>query len=133
MKIREALISNSSSTSFMVFHNVIDIYSLIEQYAVNNFPKNRYYIYGQEFGEGIDFFPMTKVMFRLIKDHISKNGEWKWSIRDVHLMKSSSLFSKQELANSILNVPEKFNIDIVDVDYHATQKIDDFKERYLNK
>ena len=132
MKIREQLVSNSSSTSFMVFHNPVDLYSLLEQYNARNFPEGRYYVHGQEFGEGTDFFPMTKAMFKIIKKDTGKIDEWKWDISDVHFMKSSSnQFLKQDLVASILNVPEKFNISIIDVDYNTTEKIEDFKEKYL--
>ena len=129
MKIRESLVSNSSSTSFMVFHNKVDVHYLLENHTIKNFPEDMYYLYGSYFGEGIDFFPITTEMFKLMKKNVERFEQK--DIYDVYAMKSSGEFSRQDLVGIANRIPEKFNIEIIDVDYHTTHDIKDFKERYL--
>ena len=131
MKIREALVSNSSSTSFMVFHNKTDIYYLNEKYSnEKDFPENKYYISGDGY-EGTDFFPITRKMFKLIKKNLDKFGYKE--IYDVYLKTPDSEFSKKDFTDMISAFPEKFCMEIINIDNYITEKIEDFKEKYLNK
>ena len=134
MKIRENLVSNSSSTSFIVFHNKVDICTLVEQYSARNFPEGRYYVYGNE-GEGTDFFPITTAMFKLIKKSAGNIADLKL-IYDVHLMRpaeyANGTFLKKDFMDMVGALPEKFCIENIDVDRCITEDVKDFKERYLN-
>lgn len=130
MKIREQFVSNSSSTSFIVFHNKTDTYYLNEKYSnEKDFPENKYYISGDG-NEGVDFFPITRKMFKLIKKNLDKFGYKE--IYDVYLKTPDSEFLKKDFSDMVNKLPEKFCMETINIDNYTTEDIKDFEERYYN-
>jgi len=134
MKIREGLVSNSSSTSFVVFHNKIGAYDLFYMYpSVKDFPENKYYFYGHE-DTGIDFFPITKEIFKLIGENLNQfDTATFYDVFLIESVESDKGFSKKSFVDMTTKFPEQFRMAIIDIDHYLTTKIKDFKQKYLNK
>jgi hypothetical protein len=71
MKTRNSLVSNSSSSSFVIIGNRVEISTLSEKHiASDNKAALMTYIIGQQLGEGDDVFPLLeKEQFQFVKDN----------------------------------------------------------------
>jgi len=128
MKIRSGFISNSSSSSFIVFGK--ELYSDVSIYSSEMkdiLRQGKLYASSWDYCvEGTDFFRITQVMFNLYYKCGAKGLQF---YKVDKLVGEKAKISKKE----ILEIEEdEFNIFTLKVSQHSTDSLEEFRKRYID-
>jgi hypothetical protein len=121
MKIRNGFVSNSSSSSFIVFGKSIQ-YSQITTELIGD---NKIYAMSYNYcGDGADFFPINQEMFDLFQKH---GGE-------LEFYEVEECFAEGGVLDKSKIKGDKIEVFAMDRDYHSVPDGDvaEFANRYLD-
>ena len=131
MKIRTNYVSNSSSSSFVVVCKEVGLFKDLNKLLLEK--DKTYFILGDWLDEGLDFIQFSRddSLCNFMKEHTNV------SCRDTTVYQLLDLSEDQvDLSRDLLKkiMPGDKVIAInVDIDYHSTENVSDFKERYLEE
>jgi hypothetical protein len=127
MKPRNGFVSNSSSSSFILFVTENTWSCPTEEYIKD---KN-FYAYNayREYNEGYDLFKFTPEMAKAVLDYeVDMSG---WIFYDVAYLSKTNVFEKDKMLEIIKKIKdEKFVIVNCDVSDHSIGNFEDFIDRY---
>ena len=124
MKIRTGFVSNSSSSSFVVFNREVDFDEITKEMI----KTSKAFAYGEDYcyGEGSDYFELDMEMFIFLQTHTDQEG---LKFFEVYKMVEDS----GEFSLADLNLPpdKKFVVESIAIGYHCCTELKDMKERYF--
>ena len=135
MKIRTDFVTNSSSSSFILIGNSVELGKI-------NITDGNYIAIGEYLGDGIDVIDLNQEIYDYILANemlIKLNSEdsdfefyrvYKTLNNDWNRNQKLTI---KELAEVIEDVNTPFEIREVDKDYHCSNNINDIKERYYKE
>ena len=127
MKARLGFVSNSSSSSFVIVGSKIEGFNLIQNYGKD------IYILGKPLDEGCDYFALTKEIYDFIKENQAKI-QLNWdniSFYKIMLEGEDITIKKDKLLKMLQQMPSEIDIYTFTVDYHPTESLEQFKDRYV--
>ena len=119
MKTRQGFVSNSSSSSFVIFGKDTDLWD------ITNPKEENIWVIGGILGEGWDVFPLTMEMLMELR-----NVEGKLNLVKAYKTMYSEIGDYCEVENDL---PPKFTVYALEKDQHSTYDIDLFIERYIKR
>ena len=126
MKIRQGFVSNSSSSSFVIFGEKI----LPENIISENIKNGNIYVQGRLLNDGYDFFKLTDSMFKDIDYYGLKDFFTFFKVNKVvNVNAVNNKINKKDI-----NFNENGNVFVYtfDVDYHSTENAEQLVEGYLD-
>jgi len=135
MKTRNGFVSNSSSSSYIVFaSNNIEL----EQIEKEDIDKGLVYCHGRDLGEGFDFFQVTLPIYKFLFD---RNIQYDNRISDMSFKKiyyhqdseTSGLFTKKMIMAILNDIPEdvSFSVESIETSYHSSSSVKEVRDRYF--
>ena len=135
MKTRNGFVSNSSSSSFIIFGNRLDAFHSVEDKDVKD---GTIYCQGNEHSEGVDFFKVTPEIFKFLKGKQCGNEEKMYglSFYKVYMtLNEQEGLSKGELREAMKDIPDSVTFNIMDIERsnHSSYSLADVRETYFGK
>ena len=121
MKTRNGFVSNSSSSSFVIFGDPTDIWD------IQNPEKENVWAIGGMQGEGWDVF---KIDDKILIELRSTENHCKLDL--IKAYKTVWLDGPGDCVSVDNDLPRKFNVFSVEKSHHSTNKFDIFMERYMS-
>lgn len=123
MKVRTGFVSNSSSSSFVIFGKTLS--NPEEVLMTLTMKRGDVLVIGDYLSEGQDVFPIDEVMFgAIMKDELFNKFQFVFCYKEVGAEGGAKI--KNDL-------PESFEVFPLEVDYHTTESLEDLENRYLER
>ena len=125
MKIRLGFVSNSSSSSFVIFGKRMEFDDVKEhKYKGSPFGLGHDYCY-----EGVDFFELDERMIMFLAGEVGEDIKDKLEFFDVYYVggEDDDEIKKSDLMRKL---PAKFEVIPIEASYHKTENVKDLEERY---
>ena len=119
-KFRIGFVSNSSSSSFVIVGTEVNFNKIQEK-------GKEIMVLGKSLGDGQDYFQLTAEIY----DYLSARKELldNSDLKFYHVI-SEGEFELEIDRKTLLNGPAKIKIISAQIDYHQTETLEQFKERY---
>jgi hypothetical protein len=122
MKLRCGFVSNSSSSSFALIGKEITVNELENMVKEDISIINNIQCIGEYLCEGQDVFPLTKEMYDWLMQYSHRD-----SLQLIHVFAEGSHVKKSDIPY------EEFDVFSGEADYHYTEDLETFIERYEDK
>lgn len=123
MKVRTGFVSNSSSSSFVLFGKTLS--NPEEVLMTLTMKRGEVLAIGDFLSEGQDVFPIDEEMFgAIMKDELFSKFQFVFCYKEINAE------GRTKIKN---NLPESFEVFSLEVDYHTTESLEDLENRYLER
>lgn len=124
MKVRNGFVSNSSSSSFIIFGKTL--YNPEEIRLTLSVKKEPIYAIGRYLNDGLDIITVDEDMFNaIINNDIFRQFQFIYPYKQIY----DDGISGKKIENDL---PETFEVFSGEVDYHCTENVEDLIEGYVN-